>query len=96
MASFLVDLGQLQRLIVQIESMQHELRSVMTSLRASRLELETTWQGGSPPTHVSAEMDRIARSIAENTEALDRLSQALQQINDAYKSTDAQISQTFG
>jgi uncharacterized protein YukE len=40
-------------------------------------------------------MDRIAESITENTNALDRLSTALQQIKAAYESIDAEINRAF-
>jgi WXG100 family type VII secretion target len=93
--AFLVDLEQLQALIAQIVSMQSELSVMAAKLQANRAALETAWQGGSTPVHVAAEMDRIARSMAENADALNRLSHALQQINAAYEQTEQQISQMF-
>ena len=94
-ASVLVQPDDIQGLITRIVSMQESLSAVVTSLRASRLDLERTWLGGSAPTHVEAEMNRIEKSITENTEALDRLAQALMQIKVAYENADEQISRTF-
>jgi WXG100 family type VII secretion target len=94
-ASILVQPDDIQGLISRIVLMRNNLSEVVMSLRASRLDLETTWQGGSTPTHVEAEMNRIEKSITENTEALDRLAEALKQIKAAYESADEQISRAF-
>lgn len=94
-ANFLVNLDELRQLVGRLEVMRTELSQMVSDLRMSQQVLEHTWQGGAAPGHVRAEMERIAGSISENTDALDRLSMALQKIQAAYETADAEIDRAF-